>query len=163
MTVLVERITNERFVKFIEREIWQKIGAESDALFQNGAYGRAATPLGMNSTLRDFARYGLAFTPSGRNSENPIISDQYLDKINRNFNPKLKTKSWFSEEKKYNSYQWDEIYEDGDFYKHGHAGQGLYISPSRDLVIAFFGTMGKDGIEHQLPVISRQIANSFFN
>jgi CubicO group peptidase (beta-lactamase class C family) len=65
LTVLVERITNERFVKFIEREIWQKIGAESDALFQNGAYGRAATPLGMNSTLRDFARYGLAFTPSG--------------------------------------------------------------------------------------------------
>ena len=34
---------------------------------------------------------------------------------------------------------------DGDFYKGGFGGQGLYISPARDLVIAFFGMPLKPG------------------
>jgi hypothetical protein len=29
--------------------------------------------------------------------------------------------------------------EDGDFFKSGYRGQGLYVSPARDLVIAYFG------------------------
>ena len=29
---------------------------------------------------------------------------------------------------------------DGDFFKGGHNGQGLYISPERDVVVAFFGS-----------------------
>lgn len=160
LTILVEKMTDERFIKFVEREIWQKIGAGNDAIFQNGGFGRAATPLGMNSTLRDLARYGLAFTPSGRENSNALISDKYLKNIQKNLNDSLKTKSWFSDEEKFNSYQWDEVYDNGDFYKHGYMGQGLYVSPSKDLVIAFFGTAGKDRVEHRLPAISRELAKS---
>jgi hypothetical protein len=29
---------------------------------------------------------------------------------------------------------------DGDFFKAGHNGQGLYISPERDVAVAFFGS-----------------------
>ncbi|WP_298535513.1 serine hydrolase [uncultured Algibacter sp.] len=160
LTMLVEKVTNERFIKFVERDIWQKIGVENDAIFQDGGYGRAASPLGMNSTLRDLARFGLAFSPSGRTDANPTISDRFLNEIQNNLNKDLKTRSWFSDEERFNSYQWDEVYEDGDFYKHGHGGQGLYVSPSEDLVIAFFGMAGKDVTEHWLPTISRQLATS---
>jgi hypothetical protein len=38
------------------------------------------------------------------------------------------------------TYQWDAVWTDGDFFKAGFRGQGLYISPSQDLVIAFFGS-----------------------
>ena len=31
--------------------------------------------------------------------------------------------------------------DNGDFFKLGHNAQGLYISPSEDVVIAFFGTI----------------------
>lgn len=113
----------------------------------------------MSSTLRDLARFGVAFTPSGRKNVNPIISDHHLAKI-RDVNKNLKAKSWYSEDMKYPGYQWDEIYEDGDFYKGGHAGQGLYISTSKDLVIAFYGTYNTEKQEHQLPAISRQLAKS---
>lgn len=75
-------------------------------------------------------------------------------------NKNLVEKSWYSDEMKHVGYQWDEIYDDGDFYKGGHAGQGLYISTSRDLVITFYGTYNTDLEEHQLPVISRQLAKS---
>ncbi|MCH8302956.1 MAG: hypothetical protein IH912_09400, partial [Proteobacteria bacterium] len=50
--------------------------------------------------------------------------------------------------------------EDGDFFKSGYGSQGLYISPSRDLVIAFFGTLDKDGRSSQMTQVARQLAKS---
>ena len=38
-------------------------------------------------------------------------------------------------------YQW-QVYEDGSFFKGGFAGQGLYIDPDRDIVLAYVGTHG---------------------
>ncbi len=157
LTLLVEEISGLTFSDFMEREIWRKIGSEYNGLMVKRANGTDG--FGMSSTLRDLARFGLAFTPSGRRCPNPLISDDHLAKI-REVNKNLKEKSWYSEEMKYNGYQWDEIYDDGDFYKGGHAGQGLYISTSKDLVIAFYGTYNTNLQEHQLPVISRQLAKS---
>ena len=57
-------------------------------------------------------------------------------------------------------HQWDFVMEDGDFYKGGYGGQGLYISPSRDLVIAFFGTLDEDGQSSQMTQVARQLAKS---
>ncbi len=160
LTLLVEEISGLTFSDFLEQEIWRKIGSEYNGLLGKRSNGIAATSgYGMSSTLRDLARFGLAFTPSGRKNANPIISDAHLARI-RDVNEKLKAKSWYSEDMKCPGYQWDEIYEDGDFYKGGHAGQGLYISPLRDLVIAFYGTYDTNKQEHQLPAISRQLAKS---
>ena len=60
----------------------------------------------------------------------------------------------------FSTYQWDYTMADGDFYKSGFHGQGLYISPKRDLVIAYFGTPTKNGDGHNLKMISRQLAKS---
>ena len=49
---------------------------------------------------------------------------------------------------------------DGDFYKVAHGGQGLYISPTKDLVIAFYGTANTDRERNQLLIISRELAKS---
>ncbi len=40
----------------------------------------------------------------------------------------------------FNSYQWDAVFADGDLYKSGMNGQGLYVSPSRDNVVVWFAT-----------------------
>jgi len=151
LTLLVEKISGLTFRDFVEQEIWQKIGAEHSALL-------AINTNGMSTTLRDLARFGLAFTPSGRKSENPIISDAHLFKIqdvNKNLNISRDLK-----EMKYSSYQWGAVYDDGDFYKGAHGGQGLYISPSKDLVIAFFGTANTDRESNQLHIIARQLSKS---
>lgn len=78
---LVERISEKSFGDMMTTEIWQKMGAESDALMLNGTKAHAGTPLGVNSNLRDLGRYGLLFTPSGRQEPYKIISDEYLNKI----------------------------------------------------------------------------------
>lgn len=74
-----------------------------------------------------------------------VVSDDYINKIQSNFNSNLVRKLRFSDEEIYNSFQWDAVYDNGDFFKAGHNGQELYVSPSLDLVIAFFGTMTEDG------------------
>ena len=48
--------------------------------------------------------------------------------------------------------------DDGDLFKGGFGGQGLYISPGRDLVIAFAGTPGQDGSVNLLRWFSRGLA-----
>ena len=46
-------------------------------------------------------------------------------------------------------------------YKNGYLGQGLYVDPVRDLVIAWFGT-GEDYNEkrNEMPEVARQIVRS---
>ena len=60
----------------------------------------------------------------------------------------------------HNSYQWDWVSTEGDFSKGGAGGQGLYVSPSRDLVIAWFGTPDEDGRGNSMSAIARQLASS---
>jgi hypothetical protein len=49
---------------------------------------------------------------------------------------------------------------DGDFYKGGYGGQGLYISPRRDLVIAFAGAFDTGGPASEMASVARQLARS---
>ena len=160
LTLLVEKISGLTFRDFVEQEIWKKIGSEHSALLAINNNGTSLSYRdGMSTTLRDLARFGLAFTPSGRKSTNPIISDAHLSKI-RNINKNLKETSRNFKETIYSSYQWGVVFDDGDFYKGAHGGQGLYISPAKDLVIAFFGTSNTDRKSNQLHVISRQLSKS---
>lgn len=54
-----------------------------------------------------------------------------------------------------NHWQWDAVWDDGDFYKGGVFGQGLYVSPGRDLVIAWYSTV----MLSDLTQYARQIAD----
>lgn len=165
LTLLVEHLTQMPFDVFVEQEIWQHVGAEADALFMTAANGRVATPLGFSSTLRDMARFGLLFTPAGQQQEEPLLSAITLQKIQFAGRPALfaagavpnlfRDTSTLS-----NTYQWDHVTEEGDFYKDGHAGQGLYISPSRDLVIAFFGSWAAEQFSDEIAAVARQLATS---
>lgn len=160
LTLLVEKISGLTFKDFVEQEIWRKIGSEHSALLGININGTSISYAdGMSTTLRDLARFGLAFSPSGRKSANPIISDAHLSKI-RNVNKNLKEMSRNFKETIYSSYQWGAVFDDGDLYKGAHGGQGLYISPAKDLVIAFFGTSNTDRERSQLEVISRQLSKS---
>ncbi|WP_350285792.1 serine hydrolase [uncultured Croceitalea sp.] len=160
LTLLVEKMSGLAFGDFVEQEIWRKIGAEHSALMGSNTNGTALAYLdGMSTTLRDLARFGLAFTPSGRKSPNPIISDAHLSKI-RDVNKNLQKTSRHTGETIYSNYQWGAVYEDGDFYKGAHGGQGLYISPSKDLVIAYFGTANTNRESNQLNVVSRHLSKS---
>ena len=58
------------------------------------------------------------------------------------------------------SRQWNFALPDGDLFKGGYGGQGLYVSPQRDLVIAFAGIPRADGSSSLLRWFSRRLALS---
>lgn len=165
---IAERITDRPYAFQVATEIWQHMGAEADALIAAPKNGIPIAHGGISATLRDVARFGLLFTPSGSVGGNGVVSDAYLEKIQQGGRPEIFNVAVDPEDHLidgepalHNSYQWDIVMEDGDFYKSGYGGQGLYISPSRDLVIAFFGTwMESEGDQHEMKHVVRQLATS---
>lgn len=164
---LAEVVTGRTFADLLSTEIWQKIGAESAAVIAAPRRGVPIVHAGISSTLRDMARFGLSFTPTGRQGPKPLISARYLDAIQKQGRPELsrvglgKESGYVDgEPARHNSYQWDFVMNDGDFFKGGFGGQGLYVSPSKDLVIAFFGTFDESGKDHEMTRIARQLAKS---
>jgi CubicO group peptidase (beta-lactamase class C family) len=55
-----------------------------------------------------------------------------------------------------NAWQWDAIWPDGDMLKGGAFGQGLYVSPAKDLVVAYFSTVRNTALAQY----ARQIATA---
>jgi CubicO group peptidase (beta-lactamase class C family) len=147
LTWLIETVTGKPFAEVVSEKIWQPIGAESDAVLMVSSAGASST---INSTLRDLGRFGLLFTRSWQTvSETRLVSDAYLKKIQEGGRPEIFDKAgagttyktvMADDPPRHNTYQWDFVMPDGDFFKGGHNGQGLYISPERDVVVAFFGS-----------------------
>ena len=165
---LVEDIMEMPFQDAVTQEIWRKMGAESDASFLAPRYGVPIAHGGLMARSRDFARFGLLFTPSYKKiSDEQIISDQMIDRILNDVNPNLtleanKTSSLppgFS----HSGYLWDAVYNNDDFYRGGWAGQGLLINPTKDLVAVYTG-YAIDAQESQpklLPIL-RTVLNNVF-
>ena len=146
---LVEKVTGLPFQDVFSREVWTRIGAESNASYIAPRYGIAVTHGGFMARLRDVARFGLLFTPSYENvSETQIISNEHVDFLLNGGRPALFANAGFPAADvsgiKHNIYQWDEVRSNGDIYKGGWAGQGLLINPQRDVVAVFTGYFKDD-------------------
>jgi CubicO group peptidase (beta-lactamase class C family) len=167
---LVESVTGQPLHEVIAAEIWQKMGAEADGLLAISRAGAPAAHGGLCATLRDVARFGLLFTSSGQahNAPNPL-PQAWMQKIQTGGRTQLFhhgpsgrsiAQALHGEAPSHNIDQWDFVMPDGDFYKNGYGGQGLYVSPRLDLVVAFFGTPFDGSMQaHELPWITRQMVN----
>ena len=165
---LAESITGRPLSELLSEEIWMKMGAESDGMIVAPNKGIPIISGGISSTLRDMARFGLLFTPSGRTGPGPVISDAFLEKIQIGGRPELlnadnegDVRRVDGEPARHSTYQWSFVMDDGDFFKSGYGAQGLYVSPARDLVVAFFGTFDEGGENtNDMKRVARQLAKS---
>lgn len=166
---LIERVTGLPFAEVLAREIWQRAGFEAPAQLCGSADGAPASHAGLSATLRDVARFGMLFTPSARLvSEHPVISTEHLRRIQAGGRPELHhdpgdplpgyITDAYGPVLPPASRQWNFAMADGDLFKGGFGGQGLYVSPARDLVIAFAGTPRQDGSVNLLRWFSRRLA-----
>jgi CubicO group peptidase (beta-lactamase class C family) len=151
--LLAERVSGKRLADLIAERIWSKLGAEGDAQIGVNLEGGAAIYGMMSSRLRDKARYGMLYTPSWRTvAAEQVIPQALIDRIQHGCRPGLYRQAALArasydpeEENRCNSRQWDAVFEDGDMYKGGARGQGLYVSPARNLVVAWFSTTSESG------------------
>lgn len=148
---IAERVAGKPLYEQFSERIWSKLGMEHDAYYLVSPSGNTLGFLGVNSSIRDMARFGMAFTPSaGKLAGGKIIPDAIMQKIYDRTYIEQFDKGWagqkftasFSDDagKISNRYQWDSVTSEGDLYKSGVGGQGIYISPSTDTVVAWFAT-----------------------
>ncbi len=162
--LIVESVTGSPYARALQSLIWDRIGAEADALVAISDEGYAYASGGIIARLRDIARFGSLFVNPERfgvfdadivrsmQTGGVVLDASLEDELRDTFGEDLPTRA---------GWQWDRIWEDGAMYKGGYLGQGLYVDPARDLVVAWFGT-GLDFNEKRndmLPV-SRQLARS---
>ena len=168
---LIERATGLPFAEVLRREIWAKAGFEAPAQLSGSAAGAPGSHGGLSTTLRDLARFGMLFTPSGRLvADADIITAWHLRRIQTSGRPQLHQDDPASQPGYVTaaygprlppaSRQWNFALPDGDLFKGGYGGQGLYVSPRRDLVIAFAGIPRADGSSSLLRWFSRRLAVS---
>lgn len=170
---VIENVTGKSYAEVVSERLWRKIGAESDAVLMvsPAPVGAPASHGYISGTLRDLARFGLLFTPSWKTvSAGQLIPTAHLQAIQKADRAAIFDKAKFGQEAvklfgddrpTHNSSQWDYVWADGDFFKHGYGGQGLYISPSRNLVVAFFagGPDKPEELKHPV-VFARSLAKS---
>lgn len=148
--MIVERLTRMPIAEFYGNRIWRRIGTEHDGYLGLNKQGHANCFGFMNSTLRDLARFGMAFTPSQKKfGKGTILPDDVIRKFQTGLRPEMYSRgamgapiqeAFWRLPGLANRYQWDIVTPDGDFFKAGLGGQGLYISAATDAVVAFFST-----------------------
>jgi CubicO group peptidase (beta-lactamase class C family) len=166
---LAERVTGLPFAEVLEREIWSAAGFEAPAQLCTSASGAPASHGGLSVTLRDLARFGMLFTLSSRVvADAPVIAEDDVRRIrprrDLHRDPSGDVPGYavaaYGGALPPPGRQWDFVTDEGDLFKGGFGGQGLYVSPGRDLVVAFAGTPAEDGSVSQLRWFSRSLALS---
>ena len=167
--IIVERVTNKKFEDVLSDKIWTKVGMESEGHYAITPQGEVLNGAIFSSRLRDMGRFGMLFTPSwNKVSDKQIVSDSYFKKAydKKYSDAYLKGEQgsnnakYFNEIPSHASYQWDCVFDDGDMYKAGRYGQGIYVSPNTNTVIVWFSSVYENLL--YFPGFSRQIIKEHY-
>lgn len=149
--VIAERIENKTWAKLFQDRVWGHMTARRSMLHHLTPDGTSVAHGLISTTLEDFARFGMLFTPSwDKAAVSPVVSPEVLNRLQTAGSRDAFVvgskyeglKEDFGEEPWMNSYQFDAVFKDGALWKHGNVGQGIYVDPSRDFVGVYFSTNG---------------------
>ena len=167
---LISRVSGQPYEQFISEKIWSKLGMEHDAYF---TVDRAFMPVvtgGMNSTLRDAARFALMIKNEGKVNNKQLIPSEWINsalnideklKSHMTTNPKYGEESWEA----YHNMWWILDSEKGEFCATGIHGQVIYINRSKNTVMVWFsnqpGAAAPKNINYQSKLnAARSLVNS---
>lgn len=142
---LIARISGQPLQNFIQQNLWARLGTEHDAYL---VVDRALVPVatgGMNTTLRDAARFGMMIRDRGEFAGSQVIPASWVDatlsiseqlKANMAANPKYGEEPWSA----YHNMWWILDAQAGEYCAVGIHGQVIYINRSADTVMAWFSS-----------------------
>lgn len=167
LVLLAEAVSGQPWSELFLTTVWSHLHADGPLQMHLSPDGIALAHGVVSSRLRDMARFGMLYTPSwAKVAARRVVTDAVIARIRAG----VRDKAFFmqgydgpvfvdrlgDDTMLGNARPWDCIWPDGDLYKGGFMDQGLYVSPDRDLVIAYFSTTP----EMQLTRYLRRIATS---
>ena len=166
LALLAEAASGQTWAEAFDRRIWSKMGVEGPFQVHLTPEGIAMAHGLLSMRLRDLARFGMLYTPSWRMiASEQIVTPEILERTRVPY----RTREFYRAGPSGNSFmarlgddsvrtggrQWDAIWDDGDFFKAGFNTQGIYVSPARDLVIAYFSVEATQQIQKYLrPIVT---------
>lgn len=149
LVILTEAVTKQTWADAFDQRIWSKMGVEGALQVHLSPEGYALGHGLLSIRLRDLARFGMLYTPSWKKiAVEPIVTPEILERTRVPYRTREFYRAGPSGKKfmerlgdfnvRSAGRQWDAVWDDGDFFKSGLNTQGIYVSPSRDLVIVYF-------------------------
>ncbi|MEZ5908537.1 MAG: serine hydrolase [Hyphomicrobiaceae bacterium] len=139
---IVRRVSGKGLADLMSERIWQPMGAEEDAYFTVDRLGMEYGGGGLNTTLRDLARFGEVMRNGGRFNGRQIVPAGVIDEIARGgdrekFAPAgfLTLPGW-----SYRMQWWVSHDAHGVFMARGIHGQAIYVNPKAEVVIARYAS-----------------------
>lgn len=139
---IVQRAAGESLSQLFAEEIYSAIGAEGDAYFTIDAASMEIASMGLNVTLRDFARFGEALRRGGRVGRRQVLPAAAIASIFAGGDREafaranMTTRQGWS----YKSQFWCTHDRFGSIWMLGVRGQRMLICPGLNLVMAKFAS-----------------------
>lgn len=161
LVFLVEGATGKPWAQVFDERIWSRVRADGPMQVHLSPDGIALVHGFMSVALRDLARFGMLYTDdwdqvaTERVVTPPILERTRSPQRTRDFYRAGPSGEKFMERLgddtvRTGGRQWDAIWDDGDFFKSGLNTQGIYVSPDRSLVIAYFSNDPNQTIQKYL-------------
>jgi CubicO group peptidase (beta-lactamase class C family) len=126
--VLVSSATKKTLSSYLSEKVWAPFGMEQDATWLLGSTGHEISGCCIQASTRDYARFGAFIMGGAKINGVGILPDDWLA-------PATSKQADIGMAGKGYGYQWW-TYDDGSFAAQGIFGQGIFIDPKRNRVIA---------------------------
>lgn len=126
--VLVSSATKKPLAQYLQEKVWQPAGMEAAATWLQGRTGHEIAGCCIQAATRDYARFGLFVLGGGKAAGRQIVPADWFAQAT------VKQKDIGDPGHGYGFQWW--TYDDGSVAAQGIFGQGIFIDPKRQLVIA---------------------------
>lgn len=142
LTWLIRRVTGKPAAQVLHERIFGLLGAEQDAYIGVDPQGNAVGAGGLNLGLRDLARFGELMRLDGRWNGRQIVPASVVADIRRGGDRERFKAGGYGTLPgwSYRNQWWISHDDHGAYMARGVHGQGLYIDPKAEMVIARFGS-----------------------
>lgn len=139
---VIARVTGRDVAQLLSERIWRKLGAEQDAYVTVDSIGTPFAGGGLNTGLRDLARFGEMMRNGGRFNGQQIVPQAAVADIRKGGDPKLFAKAGYTllQGWSYRDMWWITNNDHGAFTARGVHGQTIYIDPKAEMVIARYAS-----------------------
>ena len=139
---IVKRVAGVRLADLTSTEIWSKLGCEYDALYQVDSVGTEAGGGGLNTTLRDLARFGEAMRCEGSFNGQQIVPAAVVADIRGGADrARFATAGYVTLPGwSYRNMWWVSHDAHQCFTARGIHGQLIWVDPKAEMVIARYGS-----------------------
>lgn len=150
---IVRRASGKPLAQLLSERIWSRIGAEQDAYFMVDRIGTESGGGGLNTTLRDLARFGELMRNEGRAaSGQQVLPRAVVQDIRRGADPAKFVKAGYATLPgwSYRNMWWVSHNPNGAYMARGIHGQAIYIDPKAQMVVVRYAShpiAGNAGID----------------